>query len=173
MNLIITCSRHFEPEATAELRKVLSIFGDEDPKITISEMSGILTADTHCDPFEVTRKIKAKVIEEPWSIRYCLRIIPIQEFTNTDLEEILNAVGKLVKKIKEDESYRITVEKRNHEISSKLIISKLADEIQNKVSLEKPDWVVLVEIIGNKTGLAVLRDEDVFRLEITKRELME
>jgi len=41
------------------------------------------------------------------------------------------------------------------------------------VSLEKPDWVVLVEIIGNKTGLAVLRDEDIFRLEITKRELME
>ncbi len=65
------------------------------------------------------------------------------------------------------------MEKRNNEISIKLIISKLADEIQNKVSLEKPDWVVLVEIIGNKTGLAVLRDEDVFRLEITKRELME
>ena len=85
----------------------------------------------------------------------------------------MNAAGKLVKKIKEDESYRITVEKRNHEISSKLIISKLADEIQNKVSLEKPDWVILVEIIGNKTGLAVLRDEDIFRLEITKRELME
>lgn len=173
MNLIITCSRHFESEAAEELRNILSIFGDEEPEITISDMSGILTAETQCDPFDVTRKIKDKVIEEPWSMRYCLRIIPIQELTNTNLEEILNAAIKLVKKIKEDESYRITVEKRNNEISSKLIISKLADEIQNKVSLEKPDWIVLVEIIGSKTGLVVLQNEDIFSLEITKRELME
>jgi len=85
----------------------------------------------------IVQKIREMVIDEPWSVRYCLRIIPIEAVVDTDLEKILDASLDLVNKIKKDESYRITIEKRNSEISSKKIISKIADNIQNKVSLEK------------------------------------
>lgn len=173
MKLIITCARHLESEAGDEIKKNLTIFGDENAKITTTGLSGILTAKTQIDPFEVVRKIREMVSEEPWSIRYCLRIIPIQLVTNTNMKEILEGTLQLVNKIKEDESYRITIEKRNYDISRNVIISKIAEKIQNKVSLEKPDWIVLVEILGNKTGLAVLRMEDIFSLEITKRKLLE
>ena len=46
MNLIITCPRHFEPETEDELIDILEEFGDSDAKITITNMSGILTAET-------------------------------------------------------------------------------------------------------------------------------
>ena len=173
MNLIITCARHFESEASDELYKVLILFGDENPEIISTGISGILIAETKIDPCKVVEKIREMVIEEPWSIRYCLRIIPIDVVTNTDLREIVDGITSLVKKISEDESYRITIEKRNNDIPSKEIISKIAEKIQKKVSLEKPDWIVLVEILGDKTGLAVLRKEGIFSLEITKRELLE
>jgi tRNA acetyltransferase TAN1 len=78
-----------------------------------------------------------------------------------------------MKKVNEKESYRITIEKRNSDISSTEIISKIADNITNKVSLEKPDWIVLIEILGNKTGVSVLKSDDIFSLEISKRELLE
>ncbi len=173
MNLIITSARHLEPEASSELKKILLLFGDENSEITITEFSGILTAKTKIDPYMIVQKIREMVIDEPWSVRYCLRIIPIEAVVDTDLEKILDASLDLVNKIKKDESYRITIEKRNSEISSKKIISKIADNIQNKVSLEKPDWIVLIEILGNKTGLAVLKKDDIFSLEITKRDLLE
>ena len=35
------------------------------------------------------------MIEEPWSIRYCLRIIPIQSMTETETDKIAQNVVKL------------------------------------------------------------------------------
>lgn len=173
MNLIITCARHLEPETTDELSAVLAQFGDENPEISRTSMSGVLTAKTKLVPFEVIKKIREKIVDEPWSIRYCLRIIPIEQVVDTNLEEISTQVFSLMKKVNEKESYRITIEKRNSDISSAEIISKIADNITNKVSLEKPDWIALIEILGNKTGVSVLKSDDIFSLEISKRELLE
>ena len=173
MNLIITCARHLEPETTDELSAVLAQFGDENPEISRTSMSGILTAKTKLIPFEVIKNIREKIVDEPWSIRYCLRIIPIEQVVDTNLEEISTQVFSLMKKVNEKESYRITIEKRNSDISSTEIISKIADNITNKVSLEKPDWIALIEILGNKTGVSVLKSDDIFSLEISKRELLE
>jgi len=173
LNLIITCARHLEPETTDELSAVLAQFGDENPEISRTSMSGILTAKTKLVPFEVIKNIREKIVDEPWSIRYCLRIIPIEQVVDTNLEEISTQVFSLMKKVNEKESYRITIEKRNSDISSTEIISKIADSITNKVSLEKPDWITLIEILGNKTGVSVLKSDDIFSLEISKRELLE
>ena len=173
MNLIITCARHLESETTDELSAVLAQFGDENPEISRTSMSGILTAKTKLVPFEVIKNIRQKIVDEPWSIRYCLRIIPIEQVVDTNLEEISTQVFSLMKKINEKESYRITIEKRNSDISSTEIISKIADSITNKVSLEEPGWIVLVEILGNKTGVSVLKSDDIFSLEISKRGLLE
>ena len=173
MNLIITCARHLEPETTDELSAVLAQFGDENPEISRTSMSGVLTAKTKLVPFEVIKNIREKIVDEPWSIRYCLRIIPIEQVVDTNLEEISTQVFSLMKKVNEKESYRITIEKRKSDISSAEIISKIADNITNKVSLEKPDWIALIEILGNKTGVSVLKSDDIFSLEISKRELLE
>jgi len=173
LNLIITCARHLEPETTDELSAVLAQFGDENSEISRTSMSGVLTAKTKLVPFEVIKNIREKIVDEPWSIRYCLRIIPIEQVVDTNLEEISTQVFSLMKKVNEKESYRITIEKRNSDISSTEIISKIADNITNKVSLEKPDWIALIEILGNKTGVSVLKSDDIFSLEISKRELLE
>jgi len=173
LNLIITCARHLEPETTDELSTVLAQFGDENPEISRTSMSGVLTAKTKLVPFEVIKNIREKIVDEPWSIRYCLRIIPIEQVVDTNLEDISTQVFSLMKKVNEKESYRITIEKRNSDISSTEIISKIADNITNKVSLEKPDWIALIEILGNKTGVSVLKSDDIFSLEISKRELLE
>lgn len=173
MNLIVTCARHLEPETKDELGSILTLFGDENPQITKTSMSGVLTVNTELDPFEVIRKIREKIVDEPWSIRYCLRIIPIEQVTEATIEEISSKVISLMNKVNEKETYRITIEKRNSEISSMELISKIADQISNKVSLEEPDWVALIEILGNKAGVSVLKSNDIFSLEISKRELLE
>jgi tRNA acetyltransferase TAN1 len=173
MNMIITCARHLEPETEEELCDILEEFGDSNVKVTITEMSGILTAETKLDPVEVVRKIKEMVLDEPWSVRYCLRIIPIQKIIETKIEEIEKAVSEMSEEIIDGETYRILIEKRNSNLSSQEIIKKIANKIKNKVSLEFPDKVVLIEILGNKTGVSILKKSDVLSIEKTKRSISE
>ncbi|ABX13324.1 THUMP domain-containing protein [Nitrosopumilus maritimus] len=173
MNLIVTCARHLEPETEEELRGFLDEFGDSDPKVTITSMSGILTAETKLDPVEVVRKIKETLLDEPWSVRYCLRIIPIQRVVETKIEEIEKVVEEFSDGISKDEKYRISIEKRNSDMSSQDIITKIASKIKSQVSLEFPDKVVLIEILGNKTGISVLKKSDILSTEKTKRSMSE
>ena len=86
MNLIVTCPRHLEPETEEEIIDILDEFGDSDVKVEITSMSGILTAETKLDPIEVVRKIKEMLLDEPWSVRYCKRIIPIQKVIESKLK---------------------------------------------------------------------------------------
>ncbi|MGI0082758.1 MAG: THUMP domain-containing protein [Nitrosopumilaceae archaeon] len=173
MNLIITCGRHLEAEAAEEISKILKELGDENPRIEVSHLSGIITVITSLDPFFAVQKIQEKILDEPWSIRYCLRIIPIQEFVVTEKENIVNAVLNHADAIMSQNTYRITVEKRHSMISTKEIIDAIANKISSKVSLEKFDWLILVEILGNKTGVSVLKENDIISTQKLKRSLSE
>jgi len=171
MNLIVTCARHLEGDTEDELIDILDKLGDSDVKISVSSMSGIITIETKLDPIEVVRKIKEIVLDEPWSIRYCLRIIPIQKVVKTNIEEIEKEISSMLDQIRKKESYRILIEKRNSDISSKEIITKIANGIKNKVSLDFPDKVILIEILGIVTGISILKKSDILSLEKTKRSI--
>jgi len=171
MNLIITCPRHFENETLEEIKGILNEMGDTSPIILITEMPGILSISTKINELDVVKRIQEKILDEPWSIRYCLRIIPIQSTVTTNLEDIQKEIRKLVGVINSDDSYRITIEKRNFNISKNEIIKEIANNLTNKVSLEDPDWIILIEIIGITTGLAVLRKGSIVSVEKMKRSI--
>ena len=173
MNLIITCARHLEEETEEEIIEILDELGDSNVKISISSMSGILTAETTLDPIEIVRKMKEMLLDEPWSIRYCLRVIPIQKFIETNVEEIEKTISSMLNQIQDTDTYRISIEKRNSDISSKEIITKIADKIKNKVSLDFPDKIILIEILGIVTGVSILKKSDILSLEKTKRSMSE
>jgi len=173
MNLIVTCSRHLEGDTEDELIDILEELGDSDVKISVSSMSGIITVETKLDPIEVVRKMKEMVLDEPWSIRYCLRVIPIQRVVETSIEKIKKTISSMSDQIEEKESYRILIEKRNSDISSKEIITKIANGVKNKVSLDFPDKVILIEVLGIVTGISILKKSDILSLEKTKRSMSE
>jgi tRNA acetyltransferase TAN1 len=171
INLIVTCARHLEGDTEDELIDILDELGDSDVKISVSSMSGIITVETKLDPIQVVRKMKEKLLDEPWSIRYCLRVIPIQKIVETNIEEIEKIISNMSNQIEEKESYRILIEKRNSNISSKEIITKIANGIKNKVSLNFPDKVILIEVLGIFTGISILKKSDILSLEKTKRSI--
>ena len=173
MNLIVTCARNLEGEAEEEIMDILDELGDPDVKISVSNMSGIITVQTKLDPIEVVRKMKEILLDEPWSIRYCLRVIPIQKIVETNLEKIQECISSISNKIEDNESYRILIEKRNSDISSKEIITNIANQIKNKVSLDYPDKIILIEILGIVTGISLIKKSDILSLEKTKRSMSE
>lgn len=173
MNLIVTCARNLEGEAEEEIMDILDELGDPDVKISVSNMSGIITVQTKLDPIEVVRKMKEILLDEPWSIRYCLRVIPIQKIVETNLEKIKECISSISDKIEDNESYRILIEKRNSDISSKEVITNIANQIKNKVSLDFPDKIILIEVLGIVTGISLIKKSDILSLEKTKRSMSE
>ena len=171
MNLIVTCPRNLEPEAESEIKKILNELDDQEPEIFQTDMRGILMVNTIVNPLKIIDWVKNKINDEPWFFRYCLRIIPVQKTTDTDIDKIKQNVMNLKSIIQENDSYRITVEKRNSNVPSSQIINEIAKTIPNKVSLDEPDWVILVEIFGEKTCISILKNDSIFSLEKSKRNL--
>jgi len=169
LNLIITCARNLESETKNEIDKILDELGDQEPEILNVGMRGILMVNTVIEPSKIIDYVKNKMIEEPWLIRYCLRIIPIQMITETEIDKIKQNVIKLKDTIQKNDSYRITIEKRNTSISSNEIITEIAKIFPNKVSLNQPDWIILIEILGNETGISILKNDGMFSLDKAKR----
>ncbi|MDX1441042.1 MAG: THUMP domain-containing protein [Nitrosopumilaceae archaeon] len=171
MNLIITCARHLEPETQSEFTQILKEMGDSEPIVNPTSMSGIITAQTKLDPIQIVNDLREQVLDEPWSLRYSLRVIPVQKETQTKIEKIEEVVDDLSNLISGGETYRISVERRNSNISSQEIISRIARRFPNKVSLENPDKVIQIEILGDKTGIAIIKNSDILSVEKTKRSL--
>ena len=169
MNLLVTCARNLETETKNEIGKILDELGDQEPEILNVGMRGILMVNTDIEPSKIIAWIKDKVVEEPWLIRYCLRVISIQSVTETEMSKIIENIIKLKDIIKPNDSYRITIEKRNTDMSSTEIITEVAKIFSNKVSLNQPDWIVLIEILGNKTGISILKENEIFSLDKAKR----
>ena len=173
MNLIVTCPRNFEEESQNEIKNILEELGDKTPEITITDLSGILAVKTSIGHDAIIRKIKQILDDEPWSIRYSLRIIPIQGTSTTAVDAIASEMKKLTSVIQKHESFKIVVEKRNSNISSKEIITEIAKDLQNKVSMENPDWILLVEILGGKSGVSVVKEDSIISVQKIKRSLSE
>ncbi len=104
MNLIVTCPRNLEPEAESEIKKILNELDDQEPEIFQTDMRGILMVNTTINPLKIIDWVKNKINDEPWFFRYCLRIIPVQKTTDTDIDKIKQNVMNLKSIIQENDS---------------------------------------------------------------------
>ena len=169
MNLIITCQRNLEDPTILEAQNMLERFGDSDAIVEKTIFSGIIQVQTSLDNIKVLENFKEIIDDEPWLIKYCSRIIPIQKECESKMDEITNTAIELSHTMKENETYRITIEKRHSSLHTKDIISSIADSISNKVSLENSDWEIIVQILRDKTGISVIPPKTILSVDIQKR----
>ena len=168
-NLIVSTYRFKEEDAQDEILGILEIFGDPVAESEIIEIKGLILAQTSLDPLAVIYKLRELVAVEPWQLRYVLRVLPIQVVIPTALGRITKAARDLAPKIG-NETFRVTVEKRHNSLSSMQVVKAIASQISNKVDLENPSWVILVQILGGVTGLSVLRPNQIFSSVVEKRK---
>ncbi len=168
--LIVTCARHFEPDACGEIEKILTNLGDESAFAKATSMSGIITVETSLDPENAINDIRALIDDEPWAVRYLMRLIPIAQWIESKHDQIVSNILELSNDLlPENTSYRITIEKRNSGLSSRDLIEAIAEKIPNKVSLENADFIVLVQILGARTGISVMRAPAILSVGKQKR----
>ena len=158
-----------ESETINEVTELLDEFGDLNARILKTKFSGIIKIETVLDVFEVIEKLRIKIENEPWEIRYCSRIIPIQKTCQTDLITIKQNVTELISLINPNETYKISIDRRDSELIRSEIISNIVELLTNSVSLEKPDWEIIIQILGNETGISVMPKNSILSVTRLKR----
>jgi tRNA acetyltransferase TAN1 len=170
-NLLATTSRGNERQMCFELNYLLKDeLGDPAPRVGKTGIRGLVAAKTAFEPCEVIEKFRAVLQEHPYKFRYALRIIPIEKVVPTDLDEIKHAALELAANIGENETFRITVEKRFTSLHSKDFIEAAATGIDRKADLENPDKILLIEVVGGLTGMALIKPSDV--LAVVKEKML-
>jgi len=165
-NLLITTSRGNEENACSETWYLLGELGDSAVVIDKTGITGLVAAKTSFNPFEIIEKLRTLLKERPYEFRYMFRVIPIEKVVRTTLEDIEKVSAELSSKIADKETFRVSVEKRFSELPTEQIVEVVAANIERKVSLEKPDKIVLIESVGKFTGISVIKPSDI--LSVTK-----
>ena len=170
-NLLATTARGNERQMIHEILYLLrDALGDQAAETSKTGVRGVIVAKTSLDPREVIAKFRAILQERPYEFRYALRIIPIQRVVRTDLEEVKRVAAELASGIDENETFRVTVEKRFTALHARDFIEAVATGIQRKVDLDNPDKVLLVEVLGGFTGMSLIKPDEV--LSVLKEKML-
>jgi tRNA acetyltransferase TAN1 len=171
-NLLATSEIWSESEACSELWMLLRAVGDETPVVDRSLIRGLIAAKTNLNPVEAVGRLRSELRENPNGFRALLRVMPVEVIVPTDLGGIVDASHELAAKIVENESFRVTLEKRRTLLRSREVIDAVAQGIDRRVDLEGYDWMILIEIIGRITGLAVIPRDGLLNVQKERARLL-
>lgn len=99
------------------------------------------------------------------------KVIPLDSVVSADLSRIAEQVLTLARtKLNPGESFAVRCNRRGFPTPSmeieREIGAKIVETFENPVDLTNPDKVVLIEIIGKKTGIAILKESDIVKKEV-------
>ncbi len=152
------------------MKYLLEQAGDPFSDVRKSGVRGLIIARTALDPFEAVRILRKILVERPYEFRYMLRIIPVEATVATDLNAIADKAKELSSKIDENETFRITVEKRFTQLHANEIVEAVAANVKRKVNLAKPDKIILIEVVGASTGVSTIKPEDL--ISVMKEKML-
>jgi len=162
-NLLVSCPWTLIGRAKREIAYFLKLLGDEEPVIERTLARGIVGVKTRLDSRVIVRELKTLFSKDSSSFQYTLKWVPVDLWTNSDIESLRKAVEQVKDKIRHGERWRMTVEKRRYTLYHKVdLIKELAELIDEKVDLTNPDKIVRIDIIGRYAGVSVLSLHEVF-----------
>jgi tRNA acetyltransferase TAN1 len=170
-NLLATTNTISESDAASELWIHLRELGDEIPKVNRTSIKGIIKGQTSIELPLAIHKLRDSLRMNPDRFKSIFRVLPIECVVETKVCLIVETVKSLAEKMGTGESFRITLEKRKTDLRSLDVIKSVAKVIPKKVNLEKPDWIVLIEILGKETAVSVVRPSDILNIQKEKYKL--
>lgn len=100
------------------------------------------------------------------SIKFCKKIIPLEFYSKYSEQKLINWVIKAKNRLKDTDSWRITINKRQTSIKSKPLVYTIAEHIGNigKVDLKKPDKIFQIEILGGFLSGSLLSPKQILSI---------
>ena len=136
---------------------------DQAPVVTRTPARGIIGVRTCLDPRSVIQGLRAMFEKDPLLLQHTCKWVPVDLWTDSELDSMKAAVVHLRDRIKARETGRMTVEKRRYSRYHTIeLITALAELIHEKVDLTRPDKILRVDILGAHAALSVLTPNEIF-----------
>jgi tRNA acetyltransferase TAN1 len=164
--MIISTPRNFETDALAELDFIVhQVFPGIKFNYGKTIVTGLVWGNlVDVDPVDAIHRIRAFVDEKKFVLQYLLKFVPIQKVLVTDFDLIEQYILSQLDQIKDNEKFKILVNKRRIHNEKIEIIEKIAKNIHKNVDLDNPDKIIRLEIIGKYTGISILQNNDVYSI---------
>ncbi|AMQ18636.1 THUMP domain-containing protein [Thermococcus peptonophilus] len=158
MILLVTCPQGREGDAILELEWAL-----EKVKAHGTDWRGVLLAETPLSKEEALQRLK------DFETQAIQRVVPLEVLVRASFGEIADAVLKLAENIWGNFAVRAKV-RGNKKLSQRELEVKLGSLIVEHynmpVNLSNPDYTVVVEVLGKKAGVGVLKRGEILRFEV-------
>lgn len=163
-NLLVTFDPSRAGSAREESEAALKSVG-ADAKFLESESEGLLQISVK-DPKSVVKKLAKLSEKEPDKFAHTHRYIPVEKWCKSGLKEMQKTVKSLVPGIKQEEKWKMNLNKRQYDADSRELIIKLTDPVDRpNVDLSNPDKIIQVEIVGKKAGVALLNKDELLEVK--------
>ncbi len=161
--MLISCPWTETGRAKREIFYFLGLLGDGSPFVQRTLARGVIGAKTKLESRSVVKSLASIFAKDSAAFRFTFKWVPVDQWVSSDLESMKEAVMKIKEEIKQNETWRLTVEKRRYTSYHKIdIIKELAQHIEVKVDLKNPSKILRIDIIGKYAGVSVLLPGDVF-----------
>ena len=158
MILLVTAPPGREGDAILELEWALG-----KARVKGTDWRGVLLAETPLPKDEALERLRN------FETQAIQRVVPLERLVPARWEEIAKAVLELGKAI--DGTFAVRARVRgNKRLSQRELEIKLGsllvERYNLKVNLSEPDYTVLVEVLGKKAGIGLVRKGEVLRFEV-------
>jgi len=135
--------------------------------ITESEFYDIVTVEMNVNPAETINQLRKT------STIAIKRAVPLDSVVSSPAESVIKDILKLAsQKIDKNESFTVQCELKDEGlrgiesiISPDKLINQISSELYDKLSLEcqnkNTDWIIQIEELGEDTGIAVCRPDEI------------
>lgn len=163
-NLIVTYEPSHAGSAKEEVEKALKAV-KQKAKFLKSDVDGVfkLRVGNARKLVKSLGKLKSK----KGMFMHTFHLVPVDKWVVTNINVMQKEVKKLQKGIKKTEKWKMDLHKRHFdEMHSTELIVKLAEFVDKpKVDLENPHKIIEVQIMGKKTGLALLNKDELLAIK--------
>ena len=162
-NLLVTHDHSHAGSAKEEIEKALKAI-KQKAKFLKSEIDGIYKLRVS-NAKKIVKSL-SKLKNKKGMFEHTYNWIPIEKWIATNVRAMQKEIKKLQKGIKKTEKWKMDLHKRHFEqINSIDLIMKLTEVVDKpKVDLNNPQKIIEVQIIGKKTGLALLNKDEILNL---------
>jgi protein-L-isoaspartate O-methyltransferase/tRNA(Ser,Leu) C12 N-acetylase TAN1 len=163
-NLLVSVHPFAPGRARREIVARLRGLTDTAPGEIQSLARGILAIRVAIDPREVVRRLRALCERRPDAFRYTLKWVPVDGWARPELAAMREAVAQLRRRIGPNETWRMTVERRTHRtgLDPGQVTRSLAELIDARVNLRRPDKIVLVQLFDDWAAFSVVAPDETF-----------
>lgn len=159
-NLLISYSPTHEKTALMESQSILENLGKKGYNFLRSETDGIFLINTSRVKAKMV-KLNALAKKSPGLFDKTCYWIPIDVWCPANIKRMQEEIKILSKGIKDKDSWRLELRKRETDKSTSDLIKKLTEPVDKmNVDLISPDKIIWVEIVGDDAGISLLKKDE-------------